>query len=51
MNIESFMEVLGTIVGSIEASKLEMISHLLKGVAHIEASRKFQVAPPDSEIQ
>ena len=50
MKVENLMEVLGTITGSIEADKVELVSHLT-GVAHVETSREFQLAPPDSEIQ
>lgn len=50
MIVENLMEMVGTITGSIDAEKVKVISQL-KGVAHVETSRRFQLAPPDSEIQ
>ncbi len=50
MNVESLMELLGTITGSIDTDKVALISQV-EGVAHFETSRQFQLAPPDSQIQ
>lgn len=50
MRVESLLEALGTITGSIESSKVKLISSV-KGVSHVETSRQFQLAPPDSKIQ
>ena len=50
MSVESLLEALGTITGSIEAEKVALVSRL-EGVAHVETARTFQLAPPDSEIQ
>jgi hypothetical protein len=50
MNVENIMELVGAITGSIEAGKKETISHL-KGVAHVETVRQFQLSPPDSKVR
>ena len=50
MHVENLMEMLGTITGYIEPEKVKLISRV-KGVSHVETSRQFQLAPPDSEIQ
>ena len=50
MDVVSLMEFLGTITGAIEAEKVEVISRI-KGVAHVETSRQFQLAPPNSKVQ
>lgn len=50
MDVVSLMELLGTITGEIEPEKVEVISKL-KGVAHVELSRQFQLSPPNSKIQ
>ena len=50
MSVESLLEALGTITGSIESSKVKLIPSV-KGVSHVETSREFELAPPDSNIQ
>lgn len=50
MSIESTMEYSGIIAGSIEPGKIEEISRLA-GVAHVEAARQFQLAPPHSKVR
>ena len=49
MTVENIMEPLGMIAGSIEAGKKGALSRV-KGVAHVETNRQFQLAPPDSKI-
>ncbi|MBI3663344.1 MAG: ketohydroxyglutarate aldolase [Acidobacteria bacterium] len=48
--VENLLEALGTISGFIEQDRVKGLSRV-KGVAHVEQSRQFQLEPPDSEIQ
>ncbi len=50
LNVESVLESLGTITGSIEPEKVQLISNV-EGVSHVETSRSFQLAPPESDVQ
>ena len=50
MDVEDVMEEVGVVSGSIVREQLSALS-ALEGVAHVEESRKFQLPPPDSEIQ
>jgi hypothetical protein len=50
MMIESTMPVLGTVTGRVPPARLADIG-LVEGVAAIEQSRRFQLPPPDSDVQ
>ena len=50
MKIEGELEALGTITGTIEKNKVELVSKV-KGVSHVETSRDYQLAPPDADVQ
>ena len=50
MKVEQVMETLGIITGSCDSEKVEALSQI-EGVTHVERSRSYQIAPPDSEIQ
>lgn len=50
MSVEGLLDAVGTITGSADTDKVERISRV-KGVSHVETSRRFQLPPPESEIQ
>jgi len=50
LSIEDLLEELGVITGRIDESKAQELEGI-EGVAHVERSRDYQLAPPDSEIQ
>lgn len=50
MIVENLMEALGTITGSIEPDKVELISRV-EGVSNVETAQDFELPPSDSEIQ
>lgn len=50
MDVEQRMEGIGTVTGSIDSEKVEQLRGV-EGVSHVEQSRQFQIAPPDSDIQ
>lgn len=50
MKVEQQLKDIGVITGTIDSAKVESLSKV-KGVAHVEESRQFQIAPPDSDIQ
>lgn len=50
MMIESTMPVLGTVTGRVPPARLADIG-LVEGVAAIEQSRRYQLPPPDSDVQ
>lgn len=50
LKVEQLMENIGIITGSCDSAKVEALSKI-EGVAHVEPSRQYQLAPPDSEIQ
>jgi hypothetical protein len=50
MNVEQQMEEIGVVTGSIEPGKVDPLSRV-EGVSHVEESREFQIAPPDSDVQ
>ncbi len=50
MNIEKQMDKIGVISGSIDSGKVHVLKGI-KGVAHVEQSRSFQIPPPDSSVQ
>ncbi|MBD2773009.1 ketohydroxyglutarate aldolase [Iningainema tapete] len=50
MKIEQLMEQIGVITGSIDSTQVEGISQI-EGVAAVEVEQKYQLEPPESEIQ
>ena len=50
MKIEQVMKQTGVITGSIDSARVEGISQV-EGVAAVEVEQKFQLKPPESEIQ
>jgi hypothetical protein len=50
LNVEQSMEQIGVVTGSCDQAKVEALSQI-EGVSYVESSRKYQVAPPDSDIQ
>jgi hypothetical protein len=50
MDVEQEMEGIGTVTGSIDSEKVEQLRKV-EGISHVEESRQFQIAPPDSDIQ
>ncbi len=50
LKVEQELETLGIVSGSIDSAKFEDLSRV-RGVAAVERARKFQLPPPDSEIQ
>jgi len=50
MKVEQQLKDIGVITGSIDSEKLKTLRKV-KGVAHIEETRQFQIAPPDRDIQ
>lgn len=50
MDVEQQLEGIGVVTGSIDSEKIEQL-HKVEGVSHVEESRQFQIAPPDSDIQ
>ena len=50
MSVEQELKDIGVITGTIDSAKVESLRKV-KGVAHLEESRQFQIAPPGSDIQ
>jgi hypothetical protein len=50
MQVERALPTIGTITGSVPASKLHAV-RATEGVADVEESREYQLPPPDSPIQ
>ena len=50
LSVDTVMDAIGTISGSIEASDVAKLSRI-DGVASVEPSREYQLPPPDSSIQ
>ncbi len=50
MDVEQKMEEIGVLTGSIDHEKVERLRKV-EGVSDVEQSRRFQIAPPDSDIQ
>jgi hypothetical protein len=50
MSVERSMATIGTITGSVPASRLSAV-RATQGVADVEAQREFQLPPPESPIQ
>jgi UDP-N-acetylmuramate-alanine ligase len=50
MEVEQRMEDLGVLAGTIDSEKVEPLRQVA-GVSHVEESRRFQIPPPDSDVQ
>jgi UDP-N-acetylmuramate-alanine ligase len=50
MEVEQRMEDLGVLAGTIDSEKVEPLRRVA-GVSHVEESRRFQIPPPDSNVQ
>lgn len=50
MNVEQVLEKLGIITGSSDSEKVESLSKI-EGVSHVELSREYKLAPPESDLQ
>lgn len=50
LEVESSLESIGTITGSIDPDKLAGLSRL-PGVAGVEKAEEYDVGPPDSDLQ
>ncbi len=50
LDVEQELEEIGVVTGSIDAEKAEALRKI-EGVSHVEGSREFRIAPPDSDIQ
>jgi hypothetical protein len=50
MNVEQLLEKIGIITGSCDSEKVEALSQVA-GVSHVEISRVYKLAPPESDIQ
>ncbi|MDZ8239290.1 MAG: ketohydroxyglutarate aldolase [Nostoc sp. ChiQUE01a] len=50
MNVEQLLDKLGIITGSIDSAKVEALSKV-EGVSHVEISREYKLAPPESDLQ
>jgi hypothetical protein len=50
LRVREVLQVIGTVTGSIERSKITELS-AIDGVAGVEASREYQLPPPESDTQ
>jgi hypothetical protein len=50
LRVEQQLKEIGIVTGSIDSARLDDLSRV-EGVAGVERSRVYQIAPPDSEIQ
>ncbi|HIK07948.1 MAG TPA: ketohydroxyglutarate aldolase [Trichormus sp. M33_DOE_039] len=50
MNIEQVLNTVGIITGSCDSEKEESLSQI-EGVSHVERSREYKLAPPESDLQ
>ena len=50
MDVEHTMDLLGTVSGSIEPAKIDLV-RAVEGVRHVEMARTYQLPPPESPIQ
>lgn len=50
LDVEQELEEIGVVTGSIDPQKAESLREI-EGVAHVERSQEFRIAPPDSGIQ
>jgi len=49
-HVDQAMKNSGVFTGSVDSAKLAGL-HKVKGVSAVEASRNYQIAPPDSDVQ
>jgi len=50
MSVDRVMGAIGVLTGSIEPEKLDSLRGVA-GVSHVEASRSYSIAPPESDVQ
>lgn len=50
MKVKQQLKDVGVITGSIDSAKIKSLQNV-KGVANVEESRRFQIAPPESDVQ
>jgi hypothetical protein len=50
LEVDQELESVGVVTGAIDQEKIQAVKKL-KGVAHVEESRKFQIPPPESDVQ
>ena len=50
LKVEQQLEAVGIVSGTIDSTKLAALDKV-KGVAAVERSREFQIAPPESDVQ
>ena len=50
MSVDGLLEEIGVITGSVDGDIADRLM-LVEGVEHVEHSREYELAPPDSDIQ
>jgi len=50
LDVEQELGEIGVVTGSVDPEKAESLREI-EGVSHVEQSREFRIAPPDSDIQ
>ncbi len=50
LEVDQELESVGVVTGAIDQEKIQDLKKL-KGVANVEESRTFRIAPPESEVQ
>jgi hypothetical protein len=50
MQVEQVLATIGVITGTVPAAQLSAL-HAVEGVAAIEQQTRFQIPPPDAEVQ
>lgn len=50
MTIDEQMDAIGVISGSIDSSQEALLKNV-EGIAHVETSQDYQIAPPKSPVQ
>ena len=50
LDVAQELEEIGIVTGSIDLGKAESLREI-EGVSHVDRSREFRIAPPDSDIQ
>ncbi|WP_027132433.1 hypothetical protein [Geminicoccus roseus] len=51
LHVENQMAMVGTVSGSIDDARTLNRLRRVKGVAHVERCRHFQIAPPNADVQ
>jgi hypothetical protein len=51
LHIENQMAIVGTVSGSVDDPRVLSRLRRVRGVAHVERCRQFQIPPPGAEIQ